>query len=54
MCDIRSGIGVKNMSDLVTKEIQGIFGTKNPTEEQIVKNKRVGKECFIYDPYVYI
>ena len=44
MCDLQNGIGVKNMSDLARKKIQGIFETKNPTEEQIRKYKRVAKK----------
>ena len=32
MIDIQNGSGLKNMSDLVRKEIQGIYRTKNPTE----------------------
>ena len=34
MKDIGSGIGVKNISDLVLKEICGICETKNPSKEQ--------------------
>ena len=30
-----SGMGVKNISDLVLKEIYGILETRNPTKEQI-------------------
>ena len=33
MKDSGSGLGVKNISDLVLKEIYGICGTKNPTKE---------------------
>ena len=43
-CDIQEGIGVKNMSDLVRKEIRGIFRTTNPTKDQIRKYKRREKE----------
>ena len=32
MRDIQDGLGIKNISDLVRKEVQGIFETKNPTE----------------------
>ena len=32
MHDVQEGICVKTMSDLVRKEIQGIFRTKNPTK----------------------
>ena len=35
MKDVGSGMRVKNISDLVLKEIHGIFETKNPTKEQI-------------------
>ena len=35
MKDVGSGMGVKNISYLVLKEIYGICKTKNPTEEQI-------------------
>ena len=54
MCDVKNGIAVENMSDLVEKELQGIFGTKNPIEKQIRKYKRAGKEWFNYNPYVYV
>ena len=42
--DVQEGIGVKNMSDLVRKEIRSIFRTKNPTKDQIRKYKRREKE----------
>ena len=34
MKDAGSGMGVKNISDLVLKEIYGICETKNPTKKQ--------------------
>ena len=34
MMDVQDGLGVKNMSDLIRKDIQGIYETKDPTEEQ--------------------
>ena len=37
MKDVGSGMGVKNISDLVSKEIHGILKIKNPTKEQIKK-----------------
>ena len=40
MNDVQNGIGVKNMPDLVRKEIRGIFGTKIPTKDQVKKYKR--------------
>ena len=39
MYDVQEVLGVKNMSDLVRKEIHGIFETKNPTTDQIRKYK---------------
>ena len=42
--DIQNGRGIKNISDLVRKEIHDIFETKNPTKEQIKKYKRTEKE----------
>ena len=34
-----SGMGVKNISDLVLKEIHGVLKTKDPTKEEINKYK---------------
>ena len=34
MIDVQKGLWLKNMPDLVKKEICGIFETKNPTKEQ--------------------
>ena len=39
--DAQKGMSVKNMPDLVRKEIHGIFETKNPTKNQIRKYKDV-------------
>ena len=39
MKNVHDGLGVKNMSDLVLKEIYGIYETKTPTKEQIKKYK---------------
>ena len=39
MKDVGRGMGVKNISDLVLKEIYGICETKNPTKEQIKNYK---------------
>ena len=46
MKDVRSGMGVKNISDLVWKEIHGILKTKSPTKEQIKKYKTTEREIF--------
>ena len=35
MKNVHKDLGLKNMSDLVLKEIHGIFETKTPTKEQI-------------------
>ena len=42
MKDVGSGIGVKNISDLVLKEIYGICETKNPSKEQVNEYKMIG------------
>ena len=39
MIDVKKGLGLKNMPDLVRKEMCSIFETKDLTEEQ--KNKYV-------------
>ena len=39
MKDVHKGLGVKNMSDLILKEIYGIYETKNLTNKQIQKYK---------------
>ena len=44
MKDVGNGISVKNISDLVLKEIHGVRETKTPTKEQIKKYKMTEKE----------
>ena len=44
MNDVHDELDVKNISDLVSREIHGIYGTKNPTRTQIRKYKRSEKE----------
>ena len=34
MIDVQNGLGLKNISDFLRKEMYGIFETKNITEEQ--------------------
>ena len=46
MKDIESGIGVKNLSDLVLKEIYGICETKNPSKEQVNEYKMTKKQNY--------
>ena len=44
MIMVQKGLGLKNMPDLVKKEICGIFDTKNPTKEQKKKYIRTESE----------
>ena len=44
--DVESGMGVKNISDLVLKEIHGICETKNPTKEQVNGYKMTKREIY--------
>ena len=37
--DVASDVGVKNISDLVLKEIYGICETKNPTKNKLMNAK---------------
>ena len=46
MKDVGSGIGVKNIFDLVLKEIYGICETKNPSKEQVNEYKRTKKQIY--------
>ena len=46
--DIQNGLGLKNMSDLVRKEIHGIFSTDKATNKQIKEYKRSLQEFFFF------
>ena len=46
MKDVGSGIGVKNMSDLVLKEIYGICKTKNSLKEQVNEYKMKKRQIY--------
>ena len=46
MKNIHSGLGVKNMSDVILKEIYGIYKTKILTKKQIRKYKITEREIF--------
>ena len=46
MKDVGSGMGVKNISDLVLKEIYGICETKNPTKERVNEYKMTKREVY--------
>ena len=44
--DVGSGIGVRNISDLVLKEIYGICETKNSTKKQVNEYKMTKREIY--------
>ena len=46
MKDIESGMGVKNISDLVLKEIYSICETKNPSKEKVNEYKTTKKQVY--------
>ena len=46
MKDVQDGLGVQNISDLILKEIYGIFKTKSLTKEQIKKYKMTKSKIF--------
>ena len=46
MKDVGSSVGVKNISDLVLKEIHGICETKNPTKELVDEYKMTNREIY--------
>ena len=46
MKDVGSGMGVKNISDLVLKELRSVLKTKNPTKEQISEYKITERELY--------
>ena len=48
MKDVGSGIGVKNIFDLVLKEIYGICEKKNPTKEQVNEYKMTERKRIKY------
>ena len=43
MIDVQNGLGIKNMPDLVRREMRSIFETKDFTEEQNNKYIRTKK-----------
>ena len=46
MKDVRSGMDVKNISDLVLKELRCVLKIKNPAKEQISKYKITERELY--------
>ena len=46
MKDVKEGLGVKNMSHLVLKEIYGVHKKKNLTKEEMMCYKMAEREFF--------
>ena len=46
MKDVKIGMGVKNMSDLILKEIYGICETKNLTKKQVHEYKMTKRQIY--------
>ena len=46
MKDVGSVMGVKNISDLVLKEVYGICETKNPTKKQVDEYKMTKRQIY--------
>ena len=46
MKNVKNGMGVTNMSDLILKEIYGICETKNPSKEQVDEYKMTEREIY--------
>ena len=46
MTDVQNGLGVTNMSDLVLKELYGVYKTKNPTKGQVKEYKMTEREYY--------
>ena len=46
MKDVGSGMDVKNISNLVLKELHGVFKTKNTTKEQICEYKTTERKLY--------
>ena len=53
MIDIRKDLGVKNIHDLVDKEIEWKFRTYNLTDKQIKKYKIHGSELIDGERFMY-
>ena len=52
MIDVQKSIRVKNISHLVKKQIQGMYETKYPTEEEKRKYTRTTEELTVYSYHV--
>ena len=44
--NVQNGLGVTNMSDLILKELYGIYKTKNPTKEEVKEYKMTEREYY--------
>ena len=44
MKNVHNGLGVKNISDLILKEIYGIYGTKNLNKSKLENKKMTERE----------
>ena len=53
MIDIQKKLDVKNIDDLVDKEIKGKFKTNNLTDKQIQKYKIHGSELMDGEKFMY-
>ena len=46
MKDVQNDSGVRNMSDIILKELHGVYKTKNPTKEQVKEYKMTEREHY--------
>ena len=53
MIDVKKNLDVKNIHDLVNKEIRGKFKTNNITDEQIKKYKIHGSKLIDGEKFMY-
>ena len=58
MIDVQNGLGIKSISDLVRKNFQGIYETKDPAEEHkrkyIQTEQEISKEPTDYSKIKYV
>ena len=46
MKDVQNCLGVTNMSDLILKELYGVYKTKNTTKEQVKEYEMTEREYY--------
>ena len=46
MKDVQNDSGVRNMSDIILKELHSVYKTKNPTKEQVKEYKMTEREHY--------